>query len=182
MKIACLVSNGFEDIEAIGTVAILRRSGIEVDYISVTNTMEIMGSFHTMIKADRLLKDCSVDDYDGVFIPGGRHSAFLRTHRETLDFVEACYQNDKWMLAICAGPSVLGVLGILDGMKFTSYPSTEEFMPKGILIKEKSVVDGKIITAAGAGAVYEFAFNIIEAILGEDQRKMIEKRIQYVIN
>lgn len=182
MKLACLLSDGFEDIEAIGTIALLRRSGIECTIISAFNKKTIIGSYKTEITADRMMKKCSVDDFDGLFIPGGRHAAILRDEAFVLDLVKEFYQKDKWMFAICAAPSIFGKAGILDNKKYISFPSTESFMPRAIRTKEKAVRDGKIITAAGAGAVYDFAFLIIETIYGKDARIEIEKRTQYVLS
>lgn len=179
MKIACLLSDGFEDIEAIGTTAILRRSGMQVDYISVLNQKTQTGSFYTQVITDKLLKDVLVSDYDALFIPGGRQAAFLRNHPDVLSLVKAFHQENKWMFAICAGPTVLGVLGLLDGIEYTSFPHTEEFMPKGIKISQPAVWSQKIVTGAGAGAVTEFALKIIEAVQGIEQAKSIKERILF---
>lgn len=182
MKLACLLSDGFEDIEAIGTIALLRRSGIECTIISAFNKKTIIGSYKTEVTADLMMKKMNPDDYDGLFIPGGRHAAILRDEDFVLDLVREFYQKDQWLFAICAAPSIFGKAGILDNKKYISFPSTESFMPRAIRTKEKAVRDGKIITAAGAGAVYDFAFLIIETIFGKDAREEIEKRTQYVLN
>lgn len=182
MKLACLLSEGFEDLEALGTIALLRRSSILCDIVSVFNEPTVKGSFSTTVVADIMLKDLNVSNYDGLFIPGGRHSFILKDNPEVLKVVKEFHSKNKYLFAICAAPSVFGVLGILDDKKYISFPTTEVYMKKGIRMREKAVRDGKIITAVGAGAVYEFAFLIIETLLGKDKRQEIEKRIQYYLN
>ncbi len=179
MKIACLLADGFEDIEAIGTTAILRRSGMQVDYISVMNQKSQTGSFNTQVMTDKMLKEVKASDYDGLFIPGGRQASFLRSNQSVLKIVKDFHDQNKWLFAICAGPTVLGVLGLLDGLEYTSFPTTEEYMQKGIKINQPAVWTDKIITGAGAGAVTEFALKIIEAIQGVNQAKLIKERILF---
>jgi len=179
MKIACLLSDGFEDIEALGTIALLRRSGIVCDLVHVFNKISVTGSFGTEVITTLPIKKVNVADYDGVFIPGGRQASVLRETKVALDLVKAFHESSKWLMAICAGPTVLGVQGILDNVKYTSFPGTESYMPKGIRQSSKAVRDGFIITGIGAGAVYEFAFLIIESLLGKPTRDEIVKRIQY---
>jgi DJ-1 family protein len=179
MKIACLLADGFEDIEAIGTTAILRRSGMSVDYISVLNQDVQTGSFGTKVLTDKMIKDLNVDDYDALFIPGGRQASYLRSDKTVLTIVKSFKELDKWLFAICAGPTVLGILGYLDGIKYTSFPTTEEFMPKGIKLAQAAVWSNKIVTGAGAGAVTEFALKIIEAVYGIEKANQIQERILF---
>lgn len=182
MKIACLLSDGFEDIEALGTIALLRRSKITCDIISVFNKKTITGAFHTEVVADHMMKKVNSNDYDGVFIPGGGHAKILRETDSVKKLVQEFYDQKKWLMAICAGPTVFGVMGLLDGVKYTSFPSTEAFMPKGIRQIQKAVRDGKFITGIGAGAVYEFAFEIISALMGAPMKEEVAKRTQYIVN
>jgi len=181
MKLACLLSNGFEDLEAIGTIALLRRSGITCDIVSVFNKKEIVGSHQTKVIADVMMKKVNPKEYDGIFIPGGGHSYTLLETVEVIKLVSEFNDLGKWMFAICAAPAVFGVAGLLDGKKYTSFPTTEKYIPAGIRMKEKAVRDGRFITGRGAGAVYEFAFLIIETLLGKEKRREIEKRTQYVL-
>ncbi len=182
MKIACLLSDGFEDIEALGTVALLRRAGIICEFVSVFNNKTVKGTFGTEVVPDVMMKKMNVSDYDGIFIPGGAQAKVLRETNSVKELVKLFYDQNKWLLAICAGPTVFGVLGILDGVNYTSFPSTEVYMPLGIRQKQKAVRDGKIITGIGAGAVYEFAFEVISALMGDAVKLQIIKRTQYMIN
>jgi protein deglycase len=179
MKIVCLLADGFEDIEAVGTTAILRRSGMQVDYTSVSNQTFHTGSFGTKVIVDRMLKDIRVEDYDAILIPGGRQASTLRESMGVLSIVKAFADQDKWLFAICAGPTVLGILGLLDDVRYTGFPNTENFMPKGIKLQKAAVTCGKIITGAGAGAVTEFALEIIDAIEGSTKAEQIRERILF---
>lgn len=179
MKFVALLADGYEDIEALGTTAILRRAGISVDFASVLEKDVIVGSFGTRVLADLPLSAVSVADYDGVFIPGGAQSKTLRENQAVLRFVQECAETGKWLTAICAGPTVLGVLGLLDGVKYTGYPNTDLFMPSGIRVMKPAVTSGNIITGAGAGCVTEFALEIIRAVLGKDKAQDIKKRILF---
>jgi len=179
MRFACLLADGFEDIEALGTVALLRRSGISVDLVNVMNQLTAKGSFTTEVVTDVTLKKTNAKDYDGLFIPGGRQAAVLRQDKDVLELVRQFAGGDKWLMAICAGPTIFGVLGLLDGKHYTSFPGTEEYMPKAIRENKSVVTDKKIITAIGAGAVYEFAFEIIKNIFGAQKQNELKKRILF---
>ena len=179
MKFVALLADGYEDIEALGTTAILRRAGIQVDFASVLEKDVAVGSFGTKVLVDLPLSSVSVADYDGVLIPGGAQSKVLREHQGVLRLVREFAETGKWLTAICAGPTVLGVLGLLDGVKYTAFPNTDLFMPSGIRVMKPAVASGNIVTGAGAGCVTEFALEIIRAVLGKDKAQDIKKRILF---
>lgn len=179
MRFACLLADGFEDIEALGTVAILRRSGIIVDLVNVMNQKTAKGAFTTEVVTDVMLKKINAKDYDGVLIPGGRQASVLRQDKAVLELVRQFAGGDKWLMAICAGPTVFGVLGLLDGKHYTSFPETGEFMPHAIRENKSVVTDNKIITAIGAGAVYDFALEIVKNVFGVQKHNELKKRILY---
>jgi len=179
MKIVCLLADGFEDLEALGTVAILRRSGMQVDLVSVMNVAMVTGAFGTRVIPDQMMKDVSEKEYDGIFLPGGAATKTLRENPGVLKLVLAFAAKQKLLSAICAGPSVFGILGLLDGVPYTCFPSMESYMPKGIKMAKASVIAGHIITGAGAGTVMEFARDVITVAFGSDQAAEIMKRILY---
>jgi DJ-1 family protein len=179
MRFACLIADGFEDIEAIGTVALLRRADIQVDLVSVTNQPTVTGYYQSVVKADLPMAKCRVANYDGLLIPGGKHARTLCESPDVLAMVREFYRKDKWMAAICAAPSVFGAAGIMKGKRFTAFPSIERLVPDGLYEKKLAVTDGKIITGLAAGAVYEFAFEIIRQVLGSDKRDDMVKKILY---
>jgi 4-methyl-5(b-hydroxyethyl)-thiazole monophosphate biosynthesis len=173
------MAEGFEDIEALGTTALLRRAGIEVDFISVFNQPTVKGSFKTEVIPDFLMKDFDFKRYDGLFIPGGRAAFTLRETPSVIKLVRNFHENDKYLLAICAAPIVLAASNVMKNIQYISFPGTETDIKEGIRVNQPAVSDGKIITAIGAGAIYEFAFEIVKTTLGEIKAKELAKRILY---
>ncbi len=181
MNLLTIATDGFEDVELLATSAILRRSGFVVDLYSIHPQPFITGSYQTKVIPRGHLAEIDCSRYDGIFLPGGAHTAALRNHPGVLELVTHFVQNQKWTLAICAAPSILGVLGLLDGKQYTCFPGFETYMKKGIHVNQKTVRDGFIITGAGAGASLEFAFAIIEAIQGKEQANQIKQKTRYTI-
>ncbi|HPJ23568.1 MAG TPA: DJ-1/PfpI family protein [Bacillota bacterium] len=179
MKFACLLSDGFEDTEALATVNLLRRTEIQIDLISVFNKKTVTGSNGTTVIPDKIMKRISEEDYDGLLIPGGRHSYVLRESDTVKQLVSLFYEHKKWLMAICAAPTVFGMMGIMDGVKYTSFPGTEEDMGKAIRVDKKAVHDGKFITATSVGAVYEFVFEIVQTVFDQKALDKLKERIVY---
>jgi putative intracellular protease/amidase len=179
MKFACLLADGFEDIEALGTSALLRRAGFTVDFFSVYNNKKVEGSYHTVVTNLKKLKELKVENYGGIFLPGGKAAFTLRENEVVKSIVRKFYDENKYMLAICAAPTVYGLMGIMDNKKYISYPGTEREMGKAIRVDEKAVSDGKFITGKSAGAVYEFVFEIIKRINGEAALEKFKQNIHY---
>ncbi len=179
MKFACLLSDGFEDTEALATVNLLRRTEIEIDLISVFNKKTVTGSKGTTVIADKMMKKIKESDYDGLFIPGGGHSSVLRKTQSVLQLVMEFYEHKKWLMAICAAPTVFGALGIMDGRKYISFPGTQSEMQNAIRVDEKVVRDGLFITGRSVGVVYEFVFKIVETVLTKKALEKLQKQIVY---
>ncbi len=179
MKFACLISDGFEDAEAILTVDLLKRAGIIIDYVSVFNAKKVKGAYNTTVIADVMMKDITENDYDGILIPGGRHSFIINKEKSVQDLVKSFYEQDKWMMSLCAGPTVFGAMGILDEKKYISFPGTENLMHNAKRVNKQVVKDGKFITAIALGAGFEFAFEIIETVLGKEALDTVKQRIYY---
>lgn len=179
MKMMCLLSENFEDLEAIGTVTLLRRLGIQVDYISVYDTPYVKGSATTEVKATKGFSELVPEEYDGLFIPGGRHSFMLKHEEKVLQLVRSFDQQKKWIMAICAAPIILKQAGIMNGVKYISFPSVIDQMDGAVRIEQQSVRDGHIITGIGAGAIYEFAFEAIKAFSNEETVTALKNAIMY---
>ncbi len=177
MKFACLLSEGFEDTEALATVNLLRRTGIHIDFVSVFNKKTVRGSHNTVVIADVLMKKIKEEDYDGLFIPGGAHSFVIREENSVKELVLKFYKHKKWLMAICAAPTVFGMMGIMDGIKYISFPGTENEMGKAIRVNQKVVKDGLFITGRSVGVVYDFVFKIVETVLNEKALENLKKTI-----
>lgn len=179
MKAVVFLADGFEECEALIVVDILRRAGVETVMASIMGRLEIDSSRHIIVKADALAEDVDFDTADIVILPGGRtgtenleKSAIVR--QRCREFAET-----KHAAAICAAPSVLAGLGLLDGKRATCHPDFEGQMAGAILTGESVSVDGRIITGQGLGAAFEFAFELVNTLVCEEKTEQIRKSICY---
>lgn len=177
MKILMIVTDGFEDIEAVGTLAILRRAGLDVTFACI-DADRAKGRYGVNISDLVDWRNVDFDEYGMLVIPGGpeyvaeeKNPAFLRM---ILDF----YGKGKYIAAICAGPTILGHLGLLRNRKYTCFTSMDEDFG-GTYVDRYSVVDGNIITGRSAAAVIDFAFDIVKVLLGEETEKKVKESIYY---
>ena len=156
MKILMLISNGFEEIEAVTTIDILRRCGIEVHVCSMTGTRDICGSHNIILKSDILFEQIDTE-YDGIVLPGGLPNAHtLRDDKRIINIVKQYNKKEKVLAAICAAPCVFSRCGILKDKKATSYPGSIDDN-SCIYMKVKTITDGNIVTGNGVGGAIEFA-------------------------
>lgn len=163
--IGMIVGTGFEEIEALATVDVLRRAGITVKTLGVDHVL-VTGSHDITIQTDGLLSD-EEELYDGIIIPGGPGVETLVENDTVLRMVQSHYQQGKWCAAICAAPKVLYQAGILAGKRYTCYPSVQQEILEGEYVQENVVVDGRVITSKSAGTAMEFALEIARQ-LGAD--------------
>lgn len=170
-KVIALLADGFEDIECIATVDLLRRAGIRVDLASIKDDV-VQGGLGTKVVTDLLLSDIQ-EEYDALFLPGGKGVGKLDESDLVKSLIKEYNQKGKLVTAICAAPLILGKMGLLDNKKFTCYPEFEEFMPKGIHTPVGAVKDGNIITGKGVGFVYDFALMLIEELVGLDIKNKV---------
>lgn len=181
MKGLILLANYFEDVEALITIDMLRRAKIQIDLISLTDDLEVITQSNIKIIADYNYKDINLNEYDYLIIPGGK--AVMTTHYDhpfTKQVVMDFNNKNKLIAAICAAPSVLGKLGLLDNKEFTCFPTFEDCMPKGIY-KENSkvVVADNIITSKAAGTTFEFSYEIIKKLADTDTANRVLASVFY---
>ena len=163
MRTAVLFMNGFEEVEGLTVVDMLRRLEIECDIVG--KSADITGSHGIVIKADKLLEEITVKDYDAVVLPGGLPGATnLRDDEKVISLVKEMNKAGKIVAAICAAPIVLERAGVLEGRGFTAYPGVGEKIEGGNFKEELVVMDGNIITSRGPATSMEFAFAIAEAL------------------
>ncbi|MBQ8965228.1 DJ-1 family glyoxalase III [Ruminococcus sp.] len=173
------LANGFEELEALAPIDILRRAGVEVTTVGV-DTQTITASHKVVFTADTTVDKIVLDDkVDMVVLPGGMPGTL---NLENDDYVQAaidfCVKNDKYIAAICAAPSILGHKGLLKGKKAICFPGFEKDL-EGAEISEKAVVcDGKFITAKGAGVAVDFALMLAEKLVSAEKAEEIRKGIQ----
>lgn len=173
-SVAVLLAEGFEDIEVLATVDILRRAGIKCDMVSIKD--EYVKSAHgVVVKSDKII-DESIENYDMVVCPGGLPGAkYLSESKEVLDVIRKFNKmDDKYIGAICASPAmVLKSAGIEEDKYITSYPGEEfeNMLEKANYVEELVVVDGNLITSRGPATTFLFAYKLVE-ILGGDAESL----------
>ncbi len=179
-KVLVLLATGFEALEAIGTVTILKRAGLEVDLVSVENLDEVVCSKGITVKADRHLKDVLEDEYEILFIPGGPGHKIIDESFRAKSVIQKFVDHEKYVCAICAAPSILGKMNLLQDKKFTCYPGFEKDVPKGNYISRGVVTDGQFITASGVSFVQEFALKILKEAEGYEVASRVGKEILFM--
>ena len=179
MKAVVFFATGFEECEALIVVDILRRAGIETVMVSVTELLEVESSRHIVLRADAMAADVDYASADLIVLPGGRlGTENLKDSRAIQDIVKD-FAADKMIAAICAAPSILASLGLLDGRQATCHPDYENQMAGAILTHESVTVDGNIITGQGLGTTFDFAIEIVKRLIGNRKVQQIKTAICY---
>lgn len=179
-KIAVFIADGTEEIEALTVVDLARRAGIAVDTMSVSDSMTVTGSHGIKIILDAAIGQVKWDSVDMLVLPGGKVGVDnLRACTELTDRVKEFMRDGKPIAAVCAAPSILGGLGILNGKKATCYPGFEDKLTGAEYVKEPVVKDGNIITSRGLGTTIQFAAAIIEYLTGKDTADEVLRQIIY---
>lgn len=173
------LAEGFEEIEALSPVDILRRGGAEVTTVGVGGKV-ISGSHNIPVTADITLEETDCTDAEMLILPGGLPGTTnLEASDKLKDILDKANKEGKYIAAICAAPSVLGKRGMLKGRKATCYPGYEEEMLGAKCVGTPVEVDGSFITAKGAGAASEFAFALLSALKGSEVSDKIRGAMQY---
>jgi len=177
-QLLLFLAPGFEEIEAISTIDILRRAGLPVASVSITGDLRVVGAHGIAIEADVLYPDVDFNNADMLILPGGMPGTKnLNVHEGLKATLLSFATAGKPLAAICAAPMILGQLGILDGKEATCYPGNEIHL-KGARLSEYMVVqDGAIITASGPGVSADFALQIVTYLLGEEKADEVTKAL-----
>lgn len=176
-KVLVILAQGFEEVEAITPIDVLRRSGASVT-VAGLDTLTVGGAHDISIECDCLLTSCLSQSYDCIVLPGGGQGSInLASSFEVLKMVIDTAQHGI-IAAICAAPAVvLGKTGLLDNKRVTGYPGTEQKCPGLVLEDEKTITDGNLITAQGAGSAMDFSLAIIAALFDQDTADQIARQL-----
>lgn len=174
------LAEGFEEIEALCVLDLLRRAKVDIKTVGVTGKT-VNGSHGIPVICDVMENELCIDDsFDMIILPGGLPgSDNLHTSKVVDAFIKKASETDKFICAICAAPYILGVRGLLKGKKATCYPGFENRLEGAICQNIGVVRDGKIITARAMGSAIDFALEIVEALLGKEAREKIRASILY---
>lgn len=180
MKAFVFLADGFEEIEAITPIDILRRADIEVTTISISNNKEVRGAHGIIVYADSLFTQADFSNNDLLILPGGMPGTKnLDAHEGLKKLIHLQVSKEKKLAAICAAPSILGKMGILEGKEAICYPGFENQLLGATLSNEKIVKSDLIITAKGAGVAIEFALKIVEDLKGKAKAEQVATSICY---
>ncbi|GHT09106.1 thiazole biosynthesis protein ThiJ [Bacteroidia bacterium] len=168
MKVFLFLANGFEEIEAIGTIDILRRSGLDVTTVSITDNLQVSGAHNISVTADERFEEVDFSSADLLVLPGGGSGTKnLGTHEGLKTLLKQHAAAGKKMAAICAAPMVLGGLGLLQGKRATCYPGCEDALQGATIMDANVVKDGNIITGKGPGFTFDFALMLVAELQGQ---------------
>lgn len=181
-KVYVFLADGFEDVEALIPIDVLRRGGVEVVTVSVMDDNQIVESAHgVQIVADTLAEDCDFSDADLLLLPGGMPGASnLYNNVRVREAVVAQHEVGKMVAAICAAPAVvLGQLGILNGKRATCYPGFEQLLQGADYTGELCTVDGNITTAEGPAAAFPFAYELLAQLVNKQTADQIAEGMRF---
>ena len=179
-KAAVFLAPGFEECEALVTVDLLRRANIETIMVSIENTTQVTGSHQITVSSDAFLKDIQNELFDCIIMPGGMPgTAHLMESQELTQLILKHHKEKKLLAAICAAPSVYGVLNLLNNKQATCFPGFEENLKGAHITSDKVASDTNIITAKGLGAAFEFSHAIIKALIDKETADHILSAIHY---
>ena len=179
-KVYVFLADGFEDIEALGTVDILRRGGQDVKTVSITDNEYVETAHGVTVKADLCFGDADFSDADMLVLPGGMPGAeHLNAHEGLRNALTAHAAAGRHIAAICAAPSVLASLGLLEGRNATAHAGFQDKLAGAIVHDEEVVVDGSITTSYGLGGAIPFALELVRQLAGPAEADRIQKAIAY---
>jgi protein deglycase len=167
-KVLIHFANGFEEVEAITPVDVLRRAGCEVVTVSVTGKKEVTSTRGLTVLADKLFAEADYEMADVILLPGGQPgSDNLNQHEGLRKQIRAFQDQGKIIAAICAAPLVLGSAGVLKGKRATCYPGVESLLTGASCTGNEVEVDGNLITGKGPGVAMKFSLTLVEKLVGK---------------
>ena len=179
-KVYAFMADGLEEIECLAVVDILRRAGVEIETVSITGDDWITGSHGIRIITDKLWKEIEIGEDDVLFLPGGMPGTkYLGEFESLCEALKKHAAAGSRMAAICAAPTVLGDLGLLNGKKATCYPGFEEHLTGAAYVSDGVVTDGNITTARGMGFAIDLGLELVRLLKSEDEAKSLKAAIQH---
>ena len=178
---AIFLADGFEEIEGLMVVDLLRRVGIQVDMVSISDSVTVNGSHGIPVTADKLLKDIDFTEYGLLVLPGGMPGTLRLGECEVLcnELIKTC-ENGKKIAAICAAPTIFGKLGLLKGKRACCYPDMEDGLVGAEVSFDAVTVDGNITTSRGLGTAIDFALALVGQLLDKKAVDELAKKVVYI--
>lgn len=177
MKVCMVITDGFEEVEAVGTFAILRRGGVDVDVYSLLDK-DATGRFGLTCTNLKPFSALQMGDYEAIILPGGPEYKAIEASERVQEWIRAFWQAGRLVCAICAGPTILGRAGYLKGKHYTCYTAMNEDFG-GTYHDQYVVRDGQLITGRSAAASIDFGLAILEAVAGTQAAERTKADIYY---
>ena len=181
-KVYVFLANGFEDVEALIPVDVLRRGGLDVTTVSAVDDSQVVESAHgVQVVADAMAEDCDFSDADLLLLPGGMPGATnLYEHEGVCNAVQTQFEAGKKIAAICAAPAVvLAQLGVLDGRRATCSPGFEQLFTGATYTGDLVTVDGNITTAEGPAAAFPFAYELLAQLADRQTSDQVAEGMRF---
>ena len=180
-KVYVFLADGFEDVEALIPVDVLRRGGVDVTTVSITDFPLVQSAHGVNIEADMMIEQCDFSDADLLFLPGGMPGATnLFENKDVCKAVVDQHAAGKKVAAICASPAVvLAPLGILDGKRATCYPGFEQALTESTYTGDLVTVDGNVTTGEGPAAAFPFAYELLTQLVNKQTSDQIAEGMRF---
>jgi len=176
MKVLAIIFDKFEELEAMAPFALLRRAKIE---LTIASDKDVVTGCHNIALTNiEKLENINYKEYDVLLIPGGPHFKHLRVATDVHEIIKHFIDNNKVVATICAGPTILGMLGYLKGKNYTCYTSMNDDFG-GNYSDDGVVIDGNLITSRSAAYAFDFAYAIIKKIAGDEVLANVHQQIYY---
>lgn len=176
-KILIPLADGFEEIEAVTIIDVLRRAGLEV-IVAGLKAGELVGARHVRLVPDTVLDKVKDQDFDVLVLPGGQPGVDnLRKNPRVLEILKTMNEKKKLIGAICAAPLALRDAGLIAGKAITSYPGIEQELSGSRYVQTRVVVDGNVVTSRGPGTAMEFSLKLVEIILGKNKAEELSETL-----
>lgn len=177
-KVVVFLAEGFEEVEALTAVDLLRRAGAQVTMMSITGDKRVCGAHDIEVMADLSFCEEEIADAEAIVLPGGMPGTInLKNHKGVEKSILDFYKEGRLICAICAAPMILGELGLLEGKKACCYPGMEEYLVGAKCENGAVSVDGNIITGVGVGGAIRFALEIVKYLFGEEEAAQLKESV-----
>lgn len=178
MSVIVPLADGFEEIEAVTIIDVLRRAGIGVTSVFLKKN-PVIGSHAIAVTADKSIDGIRSSDFDSIVLPGGMPgSSNLKEDARVVGLVREFAGSGKITAALCAAPQVLGHAGVLEGKRATCFPGFEDQMTGAIAVPDPVVRDGSVITGRGPGCAIPFALELVAALVGAGEARKLSENMQ----
>ena len=168
------LGTGFEEVEAVATIDVLRRAEVELTTVSVMKERTVEGAHGVRIEADKMFDEIDCSNAEMLILPGGMPGTLnLGAHEGLSTAIREQNKKGRWIAAICAAPSILGKMHLLRNLQAVCYPGFEDQLEEAFVSKERVMVSGNVVTSRGPGCTIEFALQLATILKGEDVAKAV---------